>query len=54
MAEGSHVDPIKQGSIKMDNHFATPLAEMVNMIVYSEYDNVIHIDRVRNGITDFS
>ena len=42
MAEGSHVDPIKHGSISMDIHCATPLAEMVNVIVYAEYDNVIH------------
>ena len=53
MAEGSHVDPIKHGSIRMDIHFTTPFAETVNMIVYAEYNNVIQIDRARNVIKDF-
>jgi hypothetical protein len=53
MTEGSHVDPIKHGSIRMDIHFKHPLPQTVNVIVYSEYDNLIQIDRARNVITDF-
>ena len=53
MTEGSHVDPIKHSSIRMDFHFKVDLPETVNVIVYSEYDNVIQIDRARNVITDF-
>jgi len=53
MTEGSHVDPIKHGSIRMDLHFKNALTQTVNVIVYSEYDNLIQIDRARNVITDF-
>ena len=53
MTEGSHVDPIKHGSLRMDIHFKTVLPETVNVIVYAEYDNVIQIDRARNVIMDF-
>jgi hypothetical protein len=53
MAEGSHVDPIKHGSLRMDLHFKKALTETVNVVVYSEYDNVIQIDRARNVIVDF-
>jgi hypothetical protein len=53
MAEGSHVDPIKHGSLRMDLHFKNALPETINVIVYAEYDNVIQLDRARNVILDF-
>ena len=53
MAEGSHVDPIKHGTVRIDLHFKTPLTETVNVVVYSEYDNLIQIDRVRNVVVDY-
>ena len=53
MTEGSHVDPIKHGSLRMDIHFKSALSETVNVIVYAEYDNVIQIDRARNVILDY-
>lgn len=53
MTEGSHVDPIKHGNLRMDLHFKEPLAETVNVIVYAEYDNVIQLDRARNVILDY-
>lgn len=53
MAEGGHVDPIKHGTIRMDIHFKTPLPETVNVILYSEYDNIIQIDRARNTVVDY-
>ena len=53
MAEGGHVDPIKHGDLRMDLQFAKQLPETVNVIVYSEYDNVIQLDMSRNVITDY-
>jgi hypothetical protein len=53
MTEGSHVDLIKHGTIRMEIHFKTALEATVNAIVYAEYDNVIQIDRARNVLTDF-
>lgn len=54
MCEGSHIDPIKHGSLRMEAHFSQPLPCTVNVVVYSEYDNIIQIDRARNIITDFA
>ena len=53
MCEGSHVDPIKHGSLRIEINFSKALPCTVNAVVYSEYDNVIQIDRARNIITDF-
>lgn len=53
MTDGSHVDLIKHGNIKMELQFKEALASTVNVIVYAEYDNVIQVDRARNVITDF-
>lgn len=53
MAEGGHVDPIKHGTVRMDIHFKDPLPETANVIVYSEYDNLIQIDRARNIVVDY-
>jgi hypothetical protein len=54
MSEGSHVDPIKHGSLRLEVHFSKALPCTVNAVVYSEYDNIIQIDRARNIITDFA
>ena len=53
MSEGSHVDPIKHGSLKVEIHFSRQLTSTVNVILYCEYDNLIQIDRARNVITDY-
>ena len=53
MAEGSHVDPIKHGSLKVEVHFDRQLPSTVNVILYCEYDNLIQFDRARNVITDY-
>jgi hypothetical protein len=54
MTEGSHVDPIKHGSMRLEVHFSKALPCTVNAVVYSEYDNIIQIDRARNIITDYA
>lgn len=54
MCEGNHVDPIKHGSLRMEAHFSKALPCTVNVVVYSEYENIIQIDRARNIIKDFA
>ena len=54
MCEGSHMDPIKYGNLRMEVHFKNALGTTINAVVYSEYDNIIQIDRARNIITDFA
>lgn len=52
--EGSHVDPIRYGDLKVEIHFKRALQTPVNLIVYSEYDSVLKIDGSRNVITDYN
>lgn len=54
MCEGSHIDPIKHGNLRMEVHFKRELPCTINAVVYSEYDSIIQIDRARNIITDFA
>ena len=54
MSEGAHIEPVKYGTLRMDAHFAAPLAEPVNCVCYAEYDNMIQIDLARNIVTDFA
>ncbi len=53
MMDGDHIDPIKQGNVKMEFHFKEVLTETVNVVAYAEYDNILQIDRARNIVTDF-
>ena len=54
MCEGSHLDPIKYGNLRMEVHFKKALPHTINAVIFSEYDNLIQIDRARNVITDFT
>ena len=53
MCEGAHIDPIKYGALRMEAHFATATLAPLNVLVYSEFDNLMQVDRARNVITDF-
>ena len=44
---GEHFDLIKQGNLRVELHFAQPLANTVNLIIYAEFQNVIEIDANR-------
>lgn len=48
-----HWNLIKQGSVRIEVHFETPLKNTINCVLYSEYDNVLEIDSNRQVITDF-
>ena len=39
---------VKNGNIRLEVTFSEPLTESVNVIVYSEYQNLIEIDKHRN------
>ena len=51
--EGDHVDVVNYGNLRIEVHFNTAPTVPLNCIVYSEFDNLIQIDRSRNIITDF-
>ena len=46
-----HFELIKQGNLKVELHFAQPLTNTVNLIIYAEFQNVIEIDASRNVCT---
>ena len=43
-----------EGTLSIDPVFKSPLAATINVLVYSEYDNIIEIDSNRNVIKDWS
>ena len=49
-----HFELIKQGNLRVELHFAQPLANTVNLIIYAEFQNVIEIDANRNVLYDFT
>jgi hypothetical protein len=52
--DGSHFNLVKQGNLRLELHFAKPLPETINVIVYAEFDNIIEVDRNRNVIFDYA
>ena len=49
-----HFELIKQGNLRVELHFAQPLANTVNLILYAEFQNVIEIDANRNVLYDYT
>ena len=43
---------VQKGNLRIEIHFATPLAQTVNVVVYSESEAVLEIDKGRNIIYD--
>ena len=43
-----------EGTLSIDLVFKNPLAATINVLLYTEYDNVIEIDSNRNSIKDWS
>ena len=51
---GDHFELIKQGNLRVELHFAQPLANTVNLIIYAEFQNLIEIDASRNVLYDYT
>ena len=49
-----HFERIKQGNLRVELHFAQPLANTVNLIIYAEFQNMIEINRNRNVLYDYT
>lgn len=50
----SHWNIIKSGSLRVEIRFSEPLQKTVTAVIFSEFDNIIEIDRNRNVIIDYS
>ena len=47
-----HIGPIKEGSLRVQVIFKSPLPETVTMLTYCEFDSIFQIDANRNPIVD--
>lgn len=54
LACGGHFSLVKHGNLRLDMHFASPLEETINVIVYAEFNNILEIDQARNIIFDYN
>jgi len=54
MAHESHWNLQKQGEVRLELRFVAALPTAVNGIVYSEFNNLIKIDKNRSVIVDYS
>ncbi|GFR04055.1 uncharacterized protein F54H12.2 [Trichonephila clavata] len=52
-ADGMHESISRNGNLTIDLKFCKALLETVNLIVFSEYRNVIEIDKNRSIFTDY-
>jgi hypothetical protein len=50
----SHLSLPRQGSLRIALQFGKPLTENINMIVLSEFDSVVEIDKSRNCVLDYA
>ena len=51
MCEGAHIDPIKHGALRLEDHFGMSLTRPIIVICYAEYD-MLQINRDRNVLID--
>lgn len=54
LCDGEHFNLRKQGNLRLELHFASALANTVNVIAYAEFENTIEIDKSRNIIFDYA
>ena len=50
----THWNLQKQGCVRAEMRFKNPLAQPVNCVIYSEFSNLIEIDKARNVVVDYS
>jgi len=54
LAEGDHLNLTREGTVRLDAKFSVALANTINVIVYSEFENIIELDRNKNVIFDYT
>ena len=50
---GGHQEPIKRGTLRLELEFQQALANTITVLLYSDFDNTISIDKFRNVIKDY-
>ena len=54
LGEGDHFNLSRDGTVRVDMSFRAALPNTINVVVYSEFQSVIELDRNRNVICDFT
>ncbi|XP_066930140.1 uncharacterized protein F54H12.2-like [Clytia hemisphaerica] len=53
LCSNGHSEMIKQGTLKVELEFQQALQSTISVIIYAEFENIISIDKYRNGIKNF-
>lgn len=53
LTDGDHTEVMKRGSVRIEVRFGAALANPITCLVFSEYDNLILIDKERNVSLDY-
>ena len=53
LCSGPHQEPMKEGSLRITLEFANALPNTITVLVYSEFDNTIKINKVRSVLKDY-
>ena len=53
LTDGDHIETIKRGTVRIECRFAAALPVPITCLVFSEYDNLILIDKQRNACLDY-
>ena len=52
-SDGTHLNPLQTGSVRLELQFQNPLPNTVNLVVYAEWDSMVEINKSRHVIADF-
>ena len=53
LTDGEHTEAIQRGSVRIEARFSEALVNPITCLVFSEYDNLILIDKERNVSLDY-
>jgi len=51
---GSHFNLTQHGSLRLEMKFGQPLPNTINVIVYSEWESMVEVDRSKNVVFDYA
>ncbi|XP_071035346.1 uncharacterized protein F54H12.2 [Parasteatoda tepidariorum] len=54
LCDGSYLNLIRQGNLRIELKFSKPLPKTISLFVYSEFNSIIEVTKSRSVICDFS
>ena len=52
--DAAYAQLIKHGTLRLEIRFAQALADTINVIAHTEFQNLLEVDKHRNILVDFS